>query len=55
MVKVISIRTGEEIECRDRDEAERTIRLAVMVTNERIRLGIYKGKRDNKNNYIIAE
>ena len=49
-MKVINIKTNEEIEVSSREEAEMFIKLSVKVTNE-----INPMHRDNKRNYIIAD
>lgn len=49
-MKVINIKTNEEIEVESREFAEMMIKLSVKINNERNPLN-----RDNKRNYIIAE
>lgn len=56
-MKVIYKKTNEVItdDCRTLAEAEGVVRMCVMFTNERIKLGLQKGKRENKNDYVIAD
>jgi hypothetical protein len=55
MIIVKLLRTGEEVEQPTRADAEMFIKVCVMVTNDRIGMGLEKGKRDSKRNYEIIE
>lgn len=55
MFKVTMLKTGETIEQPTREDAEFFVKLAVMVTNNKINRGWIKGKRDSKKKYIITE
>ena len=55
MYKITSLRTGETIEARTKEEAEATVRVFVKITNERARLGISKEKRTSKKDFVITE
>lgn len=55
MIKVIYIKTGEEETFETIEDAKMYIKVFVMVTNDRIQMGLEKGKRINKNHFIISE
>lgn len=55
MYRVTLKRTNETMDFDTYFDAEMFVKLAVMVTNERINRGIAKGKRDSKRNYKIDE
>ena len=55
MIKVIYIKTGEEETFETLEDAKMYIKVFVMVTNDRIQMGLEKGKRINKNHFIISE
>lgn len=53
MIKVICLKTGEEVEAESRDFAEMFIKVSVKWNNENA--ARLKQKRDNKRNYVIIE
>lgn len=55
MIKVIYIKTGEEETFETMEDAKMYIKVFVMVTNDRIQMGLEKGKRIIKNHFIISE
>ena len=55
MYRVTLKRTNETEDFETYFDADMFIRMAVMFHNERLKIGLEKGKRDNRRNYVIEE